>query len=299
VDIGLAELPDEFERDRALAMALEMRLPADIEALAEGTGLPAEVLRFFMQHPDEAEEFHRRFQQEQARQRARQMADEGPDEPASVSNQATTTSASDQERIDSDQPSEARGEVDASPVEHGTLAKAPATSSEQTGPGRESGPKSTAGERTPARADAPGDRLPVYVARDQNGEAEDPEKRAQNDAVEAAGVRRVIKFELDQGRDPLEMPLNHPGYDIESTALDGSRRIIEVKASSGRWGTRGVALTRTEFETAVARGDEYWLYVVESADSDSFWIHRIQDPARRANQFVFDKGWGLLGEGSE
>jgi hypothetical protein len=105
-----------------------------------------------------------------------------------------------------------------------------------------------------------------------------------------------MAFEQQQGREPVEMPPNHPGYDLESTAPDGSTRIIEVKASLGPWGTRGVALTRTEFETAMVLGDTYWLYVVESALTDAARIHRIHDPGRRANQFVYDEGWQILGE---
>jgi len=41
-------------------------------------------------------------------------------------------------------------------------------------------------------------------------------------------------------------------------------------------------------------GLKYWLYVVEKALDDDYVIHRIQSPAKRANEFVYDGGWKLL-----
>src|SRR5947207_12539293 len=59
-------------------------------------------------------------------------------------------------------------------------------------------------------------------------------------------------------------------------------------------GGSGVALSREQFNRAEDEGLKYWLYVVEKALDDDYVIHRIQDPAKRANEFVYDGGWKLL-----
>lgn len=110
-----------------------------------------------------------------------------------------------------------------------------------------------------------------------------------------AGVQKVMDFEIQKGRTPRDMEevqVNHPGYDIESTSADGSIRYIEVKSFSGIWDSQNPAqMTKNEFLTAKRKGENYWLYIVEQADSDEFAIHQIHDPANRADYFLFDHGW--------
>jgi len=67
--------------------------------------------------------------------------------------------------------------------------------------------------------------------------------------------------------------------------------LIEVKGISGAWGDKGVGLTAPEFHMAITSGDQYWLYVVEFAGTDARHIIRIQDPATKANEYLFDDGW--------
>src|SRR5690606_6372623 len=63
-------------------------------------------------------------------------------------------------------------------------------------------------------------------------------------AVGQKGVDRVLQFEVDQGRQPREMPPLHPGYDVESIDVNGTlQRTIEVKALEGAWTAAGVGLT--------------------------------------------------------
>ena len=93
------------------------------------------------------------------------------------------------------------------------------------------------------------------------------------------------------------MPHNHEGWDIESKDVEGNTvRYIEVKSTSGRWNDTGVPLSRPQFEKAKELRDQYWLYVVEYALEPDFVIHRIQDPAERVNQFLYDRGWQQLAE---
>jgi hypothetical protein len=95
------------------------------------------------------------------------------------------------------------------------------------------------------------------------------------------------------------MPHENPGYDIESRDASGKVvRYIEVKSFSGDWRSTYAVLSQQQFTKARRLGDLFWLYVVENAVSDSFAIYRIQNPALRANHFMFDDGWHALDEGA-
>src|SRR4029077_1534621 len=74
---------------------------------------------------------------------------------------------------------------------------------------------------------------------------------------------------------------------------------IEVKSVPEDWNRRGVGLSREQFDRASELGDKYWLYVVENAEGDEFHIYRIQDPARKTNQFFYDDGWIGVAEKEE
>jgi hypothetical protein len=115
--------------------------------------------------------------------------------------------------------------------------------------------------------------------------------------VDEAGVQRVCEYEISQQRNPTIMPHNNPGFDIKSTDVDGIiARYIEVKSSASEWGGDGVAVSKTQFEDAKTHGDVHWLYVVEKATSADFRIFRIQDPAGRVTEFLYDDGWSALAE---
>lgn len=118
-------------------------------------------------------------------------------------------------------------------------------------------------------------------------------------ATEQAGVDHVLADEDKYHRDAIDRNKdtpNHPGYDLESTDREtGMVRYIEVKSISGYWDSANpILMTQNEFEMAQAKGDEYWLYIVERATSEDRQIYRIQNPANRANYFVYDHGWEPL-----
>ncbi len=139
-------------------------------------------------------------------------------------------------------------------------------------------------------------RLPVYVGTG-NGESEpmDAEARERRREVDQKGVDRVMQAERDAGRQPRLMPHEHEGFDIEVRNEEGDvERLIEVKSTASSWRERGVGLSREQFNEAEDAGIKYWLYVVEKALDDDYVIHRIQNPAKQANEFVYDGGWRLL-----
>jgi hypothetical protein len=77
------------------------------------------------------------------------------------------------------------------------------------------------------------------------------------------------------------MVANNPGFDMRSTAPDGSdERVIEVKGLSGEWGEAGVPLSVIQFHMAQQEGENYWLSVVEYANQpEKRRLTRIQNPA--------------------
>jgi len=92
-------------------------------------------------------------------------------------------------------------------------------------------------------------------------------------------------------------PLNNPGFDlIETNASGRPKRWVEVKAMTGTLESRPVGISRTQFLAAQEYGEQYWLYIVENAGSQSdARVVRIKDPAGRACTFTFDRGWGNIG----
>ena len=77
----------------------------------------------------------------------------------------------------------------------------------------------------------------------------------------------------------------HEAQLVDNQDVDAPEPLLEA------WGSAGVGLTATEFNRAHELGERYWLYVVEWATSNKPKIHRIQDPAGKANCFFFDEGW--------
>ncbi|WP_347350528.1 helicase-related protein [Intrasporangium sp.] len=79
--------------------------------------------------------------------------------------------------------------------------------------------------------------------------------------VERRAVEAVMAAEWRLGRHPQELAHNHPGYDIRSSAPDGSVFKIEVK---GRFeGADDFTITRNEVLTAKNLGGDYRLALVE------------------------------------
>jgi uncharacterized protein DUF3883 len=156
----------------------------------------------------------------------------------------------------------------------------------------------TKGTRRPTKSRKQSRRI-TYVTHNGSKEWDKPDEDASDkrSAIEEAGITRVVESERLEGRSPSIMPPRHPGYDIESKDPDGSiARFIEVKASSGVWGDRGVEVHRKQFDVARTKGEKYWLYVVEQADTDDYHIYAIQNPEDKVDDFIFDYGWRDVAE---
>lgn len=144
-------------------------------------------------------------------------------------------------------------------------------------------------------------RLRTYVMPARDGVSGDGAEAVQRKSeIDRAGISRVIEYERRSGRYPREMTHDNPGYDIESCDIAGNvLRYIEVKSVADVWNSQGVGLSATQFYEGHLYKERYWLYVVERAASPDARIYRIQDPARRVDQFLYDDGWRDLAEGED
>ncbi|NSW79113.1 MAG: DUF3883 domain-containing protein [Chthonomonadetes bacterium] len=131
---------------------------------------------------------------------------------------------------------------------------------------------------------------------EERGDAGDPESVRR---IEAIGMEVAMRYEREQGRQPVDVSREYVGYDIRSEG-GGEVRCIEVKAFAT---TGDVYLTSHEWQMAQRLKDEYWLYVVENAATQPH-LHPIQNPADRlpAEQVVDVVGYVIRNwsdEGSE
>lgn len=118
------------------------------------------------------------------------------------------------------------------------------------------------------------------------------EAHARRMEIEECGIQLILADEPVLQRTGT----NNPGFDlVEKNAADRELRWVEVKAISGAFDDCWVGLSHVQFETALHRREDFWLYVVEHvATPDLARIIRIQDPAGQAKTFVFDHGWQAI-----
>jgi hypothetical protein len=113
-------------------------------------------------------------------------------------------------------------------------------------------------------------------------------------ALEAKAIELILRIEPE-----LQCTkANNPGFDLyEAGANERPIRWVEVKAMTGSLNDRPVCMSRTQFDCAWLNGEAYWLYVVEHAsDLLKTRVVKVNDPAGKAKNFTFDKGWSLVAE---
>lgn len=126
--------------------------------------------------------------------------------------------------------------------------------------------------------------------------------------------RAVLLFESQAGRYPTEKARLQQGHDIDSFSHPEGHadralaRRIEVKGRGRGWeGDEVVELSRRQFRDAsvrahetgvpLAKGFDYWLYVVEQIGAGQYRVLPIRNPAARAGMFEFRGGtWRVAAE---
>ena len=102
-----------------------------------------------------------------------------------------------------------------------------------------------------------------------------------DDEAEAVGMQVAMKYEREQGRAPEDVSTQNLGFDVRSIAYnaDGTLagiRYIEVKA---RATSGAVRISANEWKKARHFGQDFWLYIVTGAKTETPELHRIQNPA--------------------
>ena len=136
----------------------------------------------------------------------------------------------------------------------------------------------------------------VYLEPDHRQEKLSNTARSKhNRKIERAGIKRVIEYEKQAGRTPVEMDHYNKGFDITSIDSKGHKRFIEVKAMSSVWDASNPArLTSAEYERAQKKGGSFWLYIVERVESPRCKLHMIKDPANQVVRYCLDHGWECI-----
>jgi len=124
------------------------------------------------------------------------------------------------------------------------------------------------------------------------GEGASGRSADRNIEIGNAGVQRVLAYEKSKRRSAQQMTHLNKGYDVKSEDELGNVRFIEVKSTTELWGRDGVGITPAQHDYARRNPDEWWLYVVEAAESDDHYaIYCINNFVERTYRYMFDDGW--------
>jgi len=139
------------------------------------------------------------------------------------------------------------------------------------------------------------ERLQSYVVTTGTDASDSPDgenRHERNLEIDRAGTERVMSYERSKGRHPEKMAHLNKGFDIRSEDDLGNVRFIEVKSTVSLWGADGVGITPAQHDHARRNPDEWWLYVVEAAESEADWaIYCVNNFVERTYRYMFDDGW--------
>ena len=165
----------------------------------------------------------------------------------------------------------------------------------QSGVGEELGSKTNTSSRN-REYSAQSEIRRVWVYVEGKPTEEGQESHSEKMSLESSSIELVEAEEWINGRKPHVMPPRNAGYDIRSLEPDNRFRYIEVKATRGAWGARGVSMSPAQLKFAIGKGNSYWVYVVEFAGSEHPKIHRIQNPALYAAGYRLNDSWREFSE---
>ncbi len=163
-----------------------------------------------------------------------------------------------------------------------------------TGGGGKGGGTSGGGQGKRSPGSAGGRPFISYLGAHPDDEESDPDglDQAARMTIEDQAIALIISLEPGLKRTPD----GNPGFDLFEVNGSGQQvRWVEVKSMTGTLENRPVGLSHTQFDYARAKGDAFWLYVVEHAtDLEKARVLRIQNPVAHARTFTFDHGWSQI-----
>lgn len=279
------ELPTGFERNRKLCVALQFQTPL-FEKLKDA-GIPpklTKVLELAQNDPQFADEFCRTWKRRGFMPQTSVGVDKGLGETNKVDGVNLPVGTKVPSGPSGLPPSNKMGAT-------GIPTAVTAQTSSGVG-GLDIAVAEQKGDRTP-RTDHLQTRVRAVAGTASESTPETKEMSEFRIRIDKAGIAAVKAFEEQAGRRVTELDHWHEGYDLESRGqTDEILRYIEVKATGSDW--LGVLLSAPQFRAAQRLGDQYWLYVVENADSATPGVYPIQNPAALTEKFIFDHGWKAI-----
>jgi hypothetical protein len=116
-------------------------------------------------------------------------------------------------------------------------------------------------------------------------------QQKKNEETERAGAQLLQRFFEEKGLKCNSVEDNDVGYDFEVPI--GNRTLcIELKTSRDKWRGWEHSLSPNEFKTALAKGEDYFLCVIDRIfEEGSREIYFIQNPAGKITDYLFDAPW--------
>ncbi|MEN9576294.1 MAG: hypothetical protein RL514_4149 [Verrucomicrobiota bacterium] len=276
------ELPPGFERNRKLCVALQFQTPLSEKLKDAGISSKlTKVLELAQNDPQFADEFCRTWKRRGFMPPTSAVADKRLGEPSKVDGLKHPEGT----KAPSSQPVLAPNNgLEEAGIPSAGMAQTPSEVS-----GLDVANVGQKNDRTP-RTGHLQTRVRAIAGTTSESTPETQEMSEFRIRIDKAGIAAVKAFEEQAGRRVTELDHWHEGYDLESRGqTDEILRYIEVKATGSDW--LGVLLSAPQFRAAQQLGDQYWLYVVENADSATPRVYPIQNPAGVTEKFIFDHGW--------
>jgi hypothetical protein len=115
--------------------------------------------------------------------------------------------------------------------------------------------------------------------------------KKKNEETERAGADLLRRFFEGQGLVCHSLETDNVGYDFE-VAIGGRTICIELKTSRDKWRGWEHSLSPNEFKTAMAKGDDYFLCIIDRVfEEGAREVYFIQNPAGKITDYLFDAPW--------
>jgi len=250
----------------------------------------------------ETAEFNRLFEQ---KAKALEREEESIIEPANDQSFAYDSSG---EELETKPTPSGEGQTVKEPEQHSEAVREEHDSRErktrindsiQTGPtGRTQVPGTKTTRTNPTdrknKSSGSGSRMISYVKPKDDSKVRSSDSGSEHTMAYANRAEEIVtKLLENQGYEVALLGGTNPGFDIKVKSGDEDI-FVEVKSTQGAWNNTGVGLSSRQFELSQKVRSNYWLYIVEYADTEEPKVYKLVSPAEKVDAFYFDKNWKEL-----
>jgi hypothetical protein len=127
--------------------------------------------------------------------------------------------------------------------------------------------------------------------KDPNKAEAGKQQQKKNEETERAGAQLLERYFAERGLQCRSVEDDNVGYDFE-VEIGSQILCIELKTSRDKWRGWEHSLSPNEFKTALAKGEDYFLCVIDRIFEEvSREIYFIQNPAGKITDYLFDAPW--------